>query len=146
MARLIKKTSKKAGLSPGSMVHIGEKKIDEIKMTLINFDPEQLLEEALPTIELSFPYKDTPPVTWINVDGLHEVNVIEKIGDLLAERYPETLPAIMTGQIAFQRNSEGLWLCFDATKGSNGYPGDAVKRSVENFFVFGSDTIDMKLE
>jgi magnesium transporter len=80
MKRLIKKTSKKAGLSPGSLVHIGEKKIDEIKMTLINYDPEQLLEKALPTIEASFPYKDTPPVTWINVDGLHEVNVIEKIG------------------------------------------------------------------
>jgi magnesium transporter len=80
MPRLIKKTSKKAGLSPGSLVHIGEKKIDEIKMTLINYDPEQLLEKALPTIEASFPYKDTPPVTWINVDGLHEVNVIEKIG------------------------------------------------------------------
>ncbi|MBW2431544.1 MAG: magnesium/cobalt transporter CorA [Deltaproteobacteria bacterium] len=80
MPRLIKKTSKKAGLSPGSLVHIGEKKIDEIKMTLINYDPEQLLEKALPIIEASFPYKDTPPVTWINVDGLHEVNVIEKIG------------------------------------------------------------------
>jgi magnesium transporter len=80
MPRLIKKTSKKAGLSPGSMVHIGEKKIDEIKMTLINYDPEQLLEKALTTIEASFPHRDTPPVTWINVDGLHEVNVIEKIG------------------------------------------------------------------
>jgi magnesium transporter len=34
----------------------------------------------LPTIEASFPYRDTPPVTWINVDGLHELKVVEKIG------------------------------------------------------------------
>jgi magnesium transporter len=80
MARLIKKTSKKAGLSPGSMVHIGEKKIDEIKITLMNYDQEQLLEKELPTIEASFPYRDTLPVTWINVDGLHEMNVVEKMG------------------------------------------------------------------
>ena len=80
MARLMKKRSKKAGMSPGSLVHIGEKKIDEIKIALMNFDPEQLLEKVLPNIEASFPYKDTPAVTWLNVDGLHEVNVIERIG------------------------------------------------------------------
>ena len=80
MARLIKKTSKKAGLSPGSMVHIGEKKIDAVKITLLHYDQDQLLEKTLPSIEASFPYKDTPPVTWINVDGLHDVKTIEKIG------------------------------------------------------------------
>ena len=80
MPRFIKKSSKKAGLSPGSLVHIGEKKIDEIKISLINYDQEQLLEKVLPGIEASFPYKDAPPVTWINVDGLHEVAVIEKMG------------------------------------------------------------------
>ncbi|UCD79493.1 MAG: magnesium and cobalt transport protein CorA, partial [Desulfobacterales bacterium] len=80
MSRPIKKRSKKAGLSPGSLVHIGEKKIDQIKITLMTYDQEQLLEKTLPAVEASFAYKDTPPVTWINVDGLHEVNVIEKIG------------------------------------------------------------------
>jgi magnesium transporter len=80
MSRLIKKSSKKAGLSPGSLVHIGDKKIDQTRLTLMNYDPEQLQEKALPTVEASFAYKDTPPVTWINVDGLHEVEVIEKIG------------------------------------------------------------------
>jgi len=81
MPHFTKKSSKKAGLSPGSLVHIGEKKIETIKISLINYDREQLLEKDLPTIEESLPYRDTSPVTWINVDGLHEVAVIEKMGD-----------------------------------------------------------------
>ena len=80
MPRFIKKSSKKAGLSPGSLVHIGEKKIGTIRIALINYDREQLLEKDLPTIEESLPYRDTSPVTWINVDGLHEVTGVEKMG------------------------------------------------------------------
>ena len=80
MPRFTKKSSKKVGLSPGSLVHIGEKKIGAIKITLINYDREQLLEKDLATIEESLPYRDTSPVAWINVDGLHEVAGIEKMG------------------------------------------------------------------
>jgi magnesium transporter len=80
MPRFIKKYSKKAGLSPGSLVHIGDKKVETVKIALINYDQEQLLEKDLSTIEESFPYRDTAPVTWINVDGLHELDVVEKMG------------------------------------------------------------------
>jgi magnesium transporter len=61
-------------------VHIGEKKIETTKISLMNYDPENLLEKQLPTIEASFPYRDTTPVSWINVDGLHEIDVIEELG------------------------------------------------------------------
>ena len=46
----------------------------------MNYDRAELLEKELEYIEDSFPYKDTPPVTWINVDGLHDVERIEKFG------------------------------------------------------------------
>ena len=80
MPRFTKKSSKKAGLSPGSLIHIGDQKTGAIKITLMHYDAEQILEKQLPAIEASFPYGDKPPVTWINVDGLHEVQVVEKIG------------------------------------------------------------------
>jgi len=80
MPRFIKKYSKKAGLSPGSLVHIGEKKIETVKIALLNYDQDQLLEKDLLSIEESFAYRDTVPVTWINVDGLHELDVVEKMG------------------------------------------------------------------
>ena len=98
MQRFIKKTSKKAGLSPGTLVHIGEKKAETAKFSLINYDPEQLQEKELATIDESFAYKDTPPVTWINIDGLHEIDIIENLGHHF-DIHPLTLEDIVnTGQ------------------------------------------------
>jgi magnesium transporter len=80
MLRFIKRTSKKKGLSPGTLIHIGEKKSEEVKIFLINYDQQQLQEKELKKIEESFAYKDTPPISWINIDGLHDVDIIDKIG------------------------------------------------------------------
>jgi magnesium transporter len=79
-SKFIKRTSQKAGMSPGTLMHIGEKKIEKTRITLINYNPEHFEEKVLQSIEESFLDKDTPPVSWINIDGLHEVEVIEKIG------------------------------------------------------------------
>ena len=80
MPRLIRRGRKKLGLSPGTLIHVGDKKIENVKISLMNYDQGQLLEKELKKIEDSFPYKDTPPVSWINVDGLHDVEIIEAIG------------------------------------------------------------------
>jgi magnesium transporter len=79
-AKFFKKTSQKAGQSPGTLIHVGEQKIEKARITLINYDQDRLEEKMLNRIEESFAYKDSPPVSWINIDGLHEVQAIEKIG------------------------------------------------------------------
>ena len=79
-AKFIKKSSKKAGMSPGILVHVGEQKIETARITLMGYDQTRLEEKQLKRIEESFALKDTPPVSWINIDGLHEVELIEKIG------------------------------------------------------------------
>jgi magnesium transporter len=84
MLELFRKTSKKVGLSPGSLVHIGEKKVEKVRITVIDYDVDQFQEKEVETIEECFPFKDTPTVTWINIDGLHEVQIIEKIGEHFA--------------------------------------------------------------
>jgi magnesium transporter len=81
MPRYYKKSSKKTGLSPGSLVYIGDKNREKVKITLTNYNKEQILEKELQSIEESFVYKDTSPVTWINIDGTHQVDIIEKIGN-----------------------------------------------------------------
>jgi len=80
MLKLFRKTSKRAGLSPGTLVHDGDKKVEKAKITIIDFDATQFQEKEVETIEECFPFRDTPTVTWINIDGLHEVGIIEKIG------------------------------------------------------------------
>ena len=81
MRKPIKKRSKKAGLPPGTLVHIGEKKAKELKITLIDYDETHFQEREIKKIEECFIFKDQPTVTWINVDGLHQVEILEKLGE-----------------------------------------------------------------
>jgi magnesium transporter len=97
-SKFIKRTSKKTGMPPGTLVHVGEQKIDKARITLMNYDQDRLEEKQLNRIEESFVFKDTPPVTWINIDGLHDVEMIEKLGTHL-NIHPLTLEDIVnTGQ------------------------------------------------
>ncbi|RZN37031.1 MAG: magnesium/cobalt transporter CorA [Methanophagales archaeon ANME-1-THS] len=80
MPERVRKRSKKAGLPPGTLMHIGERRTEKVKITLIDYDETQFQEKEVERVEDCFPFKDTPTVTWINIDGLHDVAIIEKIG------------------------------------------------------------------
>ncbi len=80
MRRLIKKKSHKTGLPPGTLIHIGTKKAEKTKITLTDYDEAHYEEKEVKTVDECFPFSDKSTVTWINIDGIHEVNVIEKIG------------------------------------------------------------------
>jgi magnesium transporter len=79
--KLIKKRARKVGLSPGSMVHIGEKKIKKVQISLIDYDVDHFESHQIENIEEVIPFKDKPTVNWINFYGLHEIDLIEKIGN-----------------------------------------------------------------
>jgi magnesium transporter len=81
MLRFLKKISKTSGLPPGALVHVGERKIEKTRIRVIDYDEAAIEEREPDAIDECFPYRDTPTVTWINIDGLHEVDVIQKIGD-----------------------------------------------------------------
>jgi magnesium transporter len=81
MAKLIKKRSRKAGLPPGTLVHIGEKKAGEPKITLIDYDEANFQEREVKAAEECFAFREKPTVTWINMEGVHQVEVVEKLGN-----------------------------------------------------------------
>jgi len=81
MAKLIKKRSKKAGLPPGTLVHIGERRAGESKITVIDYDEANFQEREVKAVEECFAFRDKPSVTWINVEGVHQVEVVEKLGN-----------------------------------------------------------------
>jgi len=98
MARLIEKHSKKAGLPPGTLIHIGEKKVESVRITVIDYDEQNFQEKQVSNIEECFQFKTAPTVTWINIDGIHHVDIIEKLGRQF-ELHPLILEDILnTGQ------------------------------------------------
>jgi len=80
MAKMIKKRSKKTGLPPGTLVHIGEERTEKVKITLMEYDERNFREEKIHTVGECFQFKKAPAVTWINVVGIHQVEVLGKIG------------------------------------------------------------------
>lgn len=98
MKRTMKKISKKAGLPPGTLVHIGEKKSEKVRITVFEYHEELFQQREIENIDEYHPSHDPAVTTWINVDGLHRLDIIEKIGELFA-LHPLTLEDIVnTGQ------------------------------------------------
>ncbi len=96
--KIKKRHIKKAGLPPGTLIHVGERKVETVRIIYIDYDEQQFQEKQVPAIEDCYAFKVTPTVTWINIDGLHDVNIIEKLGQKF-ELHPLVLEDILhTGQ------------------------------------------------
>jgi magnesium transporter len=78
--RFQKPLSKQAGLPPGTLIHTGERKVENVRITYIDYDEQNFDEKQVSSIEECFSFKSTPTVTWINIDGLHDISIIEKLG------------------------------------------------------------------
>jgi len=81
MPKLIKERSKKAGLPPGTLVHIGAQKTEKTKVEILDYDESNLLEKEIETTDECLQFKDAQTVTWINVEGLHQVDLLEKLNE-----------------------------------------------------------------
>jgi magnesium transporter len=84
MRKLIRRSSKKAGLPPGSLVHVGEKKVESPKVTIFDYREDHFQEREATTVDECIPFKDTPTVTWINISGIHDVEILRSLGDCYA--------------------------------------------------------------
>jgi magnesium transporter len=80
MTLFFKRSSKKVGLPPGTLVHIGEEQTHRVKITVIDYDEGQFQEKETKAVQECLPFKDKPTVTWINIDGVHQLEIIEKVG------------------------------------------------------------------
>lgn len=80
MPKSLRRKSRKAGLPPGTLVHVGESKTSKVKIRVIDYDASDFQEKEIKNIDECSPYKEKPTVTWINIDGIHDVDIIERIG------------------------------------------------------------------
>jgi magnesium transporter len=87
--------SDKAGLSPGTLMYVGDKEAVKTRITVIDYDASGFLEKEVASVEECFPFKETSTVTWINVDGVQDASVIEQLGARF-DIHPLVLEDIMT--------------------------------------------------
>lgn len=109
---LFPRISKKAGMPPGSLIHIGEKTNDPITITVMDYHTDGKVTELCtrdPTIISR--YRDSPSITWINIDGIYDTSVIRVIGETFSI-HPLTLEDLMntTQRPKYEEYPEYLFL------------------------------------
>jgi magnesium transporter len=78
-----KKRSKKSGLPPGTLVHIGRQLTDRVSISVMEYDEAHFTEQTVGRVDELVPFLERPTTTWITVEGLHQVDIIEAIGERL---------------------------------------------------------------
>ena len=75
-----KQALNKAGLPPGSLIHVGKRIKGDIKISITEYNSSEHFEIDSSTIEKTISLEDNSKISWINIDGLHNTEAIGKIG------------------------------------------------------------------
>ncbi|WP_028581353.1 magnesium/cobalt transporter CorA [Desulfogranum japonicum] len=98
MARFIKSNEPSAGKAPGSLVFIGNQKLDQSIIKISAFDAHELNEYTIEDVDECTRYLTPDSVTWVSVYGLHDTDNIKRLGELFSI-HPLVLEDILnTGQ------------------------------------------------
>lgn len=69
------------GLRPGELILVGEKKVDYPRIELFEYDEKNIVENKDATIKDCLESKIKSNVSWINLVGIHDPNIIGQLGD-----------------------------------------------------------------
>jgi magnesium transporter len=77
--RHARSAAQKLGAAPGTPIYIGEARTEPVHVSVIDYDAEGIRTvEANSTSELH-QYRDPSTVTWINLDGVHQVDQVQAL-------------------------------------------------------------------
>ncbi|MBI9066739.1 MAG: magnesium/cobalt transporter CorA [Salinivirgaceae bacterium] len=79
MARFLKSRHKAKGAAPGSLIFLGKQKMDNSSIRLFTYNKEKINEKSYTTIEKAFNDIKPDQINWLNIDGLHDIALIDKI-------------------------------------------------------------------
>ncbi|PXW84951.1 magnesium transporter [Nitrosomonas sp. Nm84] len=80
---VLSSSADKSGLPPGTLIHIGEKHGSECKISITQYNADTLIRHDIVSITELKQLKRTEVITWVNVDGLSDIRIVESIGQEL---------------------------------------------------------------
>lgn len=81
MAHTYRKRHHPPGTRPGTLTAHAERKVENVEITVVDYTKAKAEEHHFSKIEEAFPFIDKKSVTWIDIVGLHDVSVLEKLGE-----------------------------------------------------------------
>ncbi|OPY35568.1 MAG: Magnesium transport protein CorA [Methanoregula sp. PtaU1.Bin051] len=81
MSKNQRKMKKRGGFSQGALIRPGGSR-DGLSslITVIDYDSNKYEKKTITSLEDCLPFKTTDTATWINIDGLSDISLIEQIG------------------------------------------------------------------
>ncbi len=80
VSRLIQKISRTKNLAPGSLVLVGEQKDWSAVIRVMEYDEREVEEKEIKSVEECERFYNTERVTWLSVEGLHDLKAVEQTG------------------------------------------------------------------
>lgn len=81
IGRMVSRHKKPPGTVPGTLIHTGVRTADSVQIRLIEYGPDIIRESDFEDIAGSLDIAQAQTMSWVNVDGLHEVGVVESVGE-----------------------------------------------------------------
>jgi magnesium transporter len=120
-----RRRSAKAGLPPGTLLYIGERKTDHVRLTLIQYRDGFFNQQELKSVDeflAIYTGTESGTITWVDIGGLHDVQLIEQIGKAF-QLHPLLLEDIVNTEQRPKREDYGhviyvvaKMLCLDAPR------------------------------
>ena len=81
LAKYFRLPMKSVGLSPGALVFTGSRRVETVDLSSIEFGLEGVVEKTFESADaLAPPHSDAPVVQWVDITGLHDVDLLRSVG------------------------------------------------------------------
>jgi magnesium transporter len=84
----------KRGIPPGTLVYSGKKQTEKVRINLIEYNADEFIEKDFYDLDECMRNLRPDMVRWINIDGIHDINIIEQVGKMF-DIHPLTLEDIV---------------------------------------------------
>ncbi len=82
MGRFLEKNRSDIGRPPDEIYFRGQKKTETVLVRLIDYDKVKLEERTLDSLSEINTYREQNTVNWVNVDGLHDIPLMEELASV----------------------------------------------------------------
>jgi len=75
------RSKKKPGQAPGTLTYVGESRSDQVTIRRIAYNRDSHKDAVSISMESALAPRESGTITWIDVEGLTDINIIDKIGE-----------------------------------------------------------------
>ncbi|MDA3844835.1 MAG: magnesium/cobalt transporter CorA [Candidatus Kapabacteria bacterium] len=84
MARIFKKHKHEIGLPPDELFFRGKQKIENVLLRVIEYNPDKYEAASIDNVKDVLNFSDPDSVTWLNIDGLHDLEIMKDVSEELS--------------------------------------------------------------